>query len=103
MGKINKIKRNIQSNILELHLKKIFSVIFEYHKNRKLIIFLGIPKKIKNKYKRTFSKTKHIFLPEYYWVNGLLTNKNSLFKYIKKRIYLNKKINSKFTTIFFDK
>jgi ribosomal protein S2 len=91
--KINKIEQNIHSNILESHLKKIFSVIFEYHKNKKTIIFLGIPKRIENKYKKTFSKTRHIFLPEYYWINGLLTNKNSLFKYIKKRIFLNKKIN----------
>lgn len=87
--KINKIYRNFDTKEnkkidLELYFKKILSIIFQYHKNKKTIIFLGLANKLKNK--------QHIFLPEFYWARGLLTNKSSLFKYIKKSTNLNNKI-----------
>ena len=42
------IKEN-QKFELELHFKKIFSIIFQYHKNNKTIIFLDSPYKFKTK------------------------------------------------------
>lgn len=60
-------------------LKKALLVIFQYHVNNKKILFLG---------ENSHKKTKHLFLPEFYWIKGLLTNKVTLFKYIKKRVNL---------------
>lgn len=85
-NKIYKIFDKKENEIsLELNFKKILSVIFQYHKNKKTIIFLGLPNRFANK--------QHLFLPQFYWIRGLLTNKRSLFKYMKKAInYDNKNI-----------
>lgn len=84
-------QNNIFSNRLEdveVYLKKALSIIFQYHLNNKKILFVGISKPIQNKHKKTLRKTKHLFLPESYWIKGLLTNKVTVFKYIKKRVNL---------------
>lgn len=57
---------------LELHFKKIFSIIFQYHKNNKTIIFLDSPYKFKTK--------QHLFLSSSQWMPGLLTNKQYIYK-----------------------
>lgn len=79
---------NIENNLdqFELHLKKALSVIFQYHLNNKKIYFVGIPTKVQMKYSKTLKKTKHLFLPKFYWVKGLLTNTITVFKYLKKKI-----------------
>lgn len=68
---------------LEMNFKKILSIIFQFHKNKKTIVFLGLPNKC-------FTK-QHIFLPEFYWVRGLLTNKRAIYKYIQKTLNHNNK------------
>lgn len=85
----------LQNNILnprfedlEIYLKKILLIIFQYHLNNKKILFVGISKAIQNNYKNKLKKTKHLFLPNSYWIKGLLTNKITVFKYIKKRVNL---------------
>jgi len=72
------IKEN-QKFELELHFKKIFSIIFQYHKNNKTIIFLDSPYKFKTK--------QHLFLSTLQWMPGLLTNK----QYIDTNSYLPRK------------
>lgn len=71
MHKNSDIKKN-QKIQLELHFKKIFSIIFQYHKNDKTIIFLDSPYKFKNK--------QHLFLSTLHWLPGLLTNKQHVYK-----------------------
>ena len=67
-------------NIAESYLKKAMSIIYHFHIKNKKILFVGVDKKIQNKYKNI---TKHLFLPESYWIEGLLTNRITVFKYIK--------------------
>lgn len=67
-------------NIAESYLKKAMSIIYNFHIKNKKILFVGVDKKIQNKYKNT---TKHLFLPESYWIKGLLTNRVTVFKYIR--------------------
>lgn len=73
---------------MEAYLKKALLIIFQYHLNNKKILFVGISKTGQEKYRRTFKQTNHLFLPSSYWIKGLLTNKVTVFKYIKKRINL---------------
>jgi ribosomal protein S2 len=79
-------QNNIFNNNVEVYLKKALLVIFQYHLNNKKILFVGISKTTQNKYEKTLKKTKHLFLPDSYWIKGLLTNKVTVFKYIKKRV-----------------
>jgi ribosomal protein S2 len=88
----SKISQNIVLNSrlenMEVYLKKALLIIFQYHLNNKKILFVGINKKIQNSHKKSLKKTKHLFLPDSYWIKGLLTNKVTVFKYIKKRVNL---------------
>ena len=82
----------------EAYLKKALLIIFQYHLNNKKILFIGLPKTTAEKYKQTFNQTNHLFLPDSYWIKGLLTNKVTVFRYIKKRVdlFTSKKIKSYF-------
>lgn len=68
-------------NLTETYLKKAIFIIFQFHIKNKKILFIGVDETIKKKYKNV---SKHLFLPEFYWFKGLLTNKIQVFKYIKK-------------------
>lgn len=77
-------QKSLQSfDLAGTYLKKAIFLIFQYHIKNKKILFVGVNKKIQNKYKHVLKKTKHLFLPEKYWIKGLLTNKVTVFKYIK--------------------
>ena len=81
-----KTKKEFLNNCTNLlYLKQVFSIIFEYNENKKTIMFLGVPLKIINNYKRKIFKSKHIFIPKNYWTKGLLTNKNSFSKGLKNK------------------
>jgi len=87
--KIEFIKSKIYQKFLqsfdlaEMYLKKVMFIIFQYHIKNNKILFIGVNRKIVNKYKHVLKKTKHLFLPQNYWIKGLLTNKVTLFKYVK--------------------
>lgn len=66
------------------YLKKALLTVFKYHKSKRTILFVGVPSKVKKKYKKTLLNTRHIFLPEFYWTKGFLTNKKSLIESLKK-------------------
>lgn len=66
--------------VVETDIKKKLLIIFKYHKNNKKIMFVGMSNENFEK------KSNHLFLPSYYWVNGLLSNKTVAFKYIKTRL-----------------
>ena len=71
-------------NKIEIYLKKALSLIFQFHINNKKILFIGIPEEISQKFKKIHSK--HVFLPEEYWIKGLLTNKITIYKFIKSNL-----------------
>lgn len=57
---------------IELYLNKISHVIYNYHINNKKILFIGFPKN----FKKNLKQTKHSFIPECQWLNGMLSNRN---------------------------
>ena len=83
---LNKFQFELNLTQFEIYLKKALLIIFQYHINNKKILFIGIPKKKSNNYIKTIQKTNHIFLPESYWVRGLLTNKLTIFKSLKTNL-----------------
>ena len=72
---------------LEVHFKKVFKIIFDYHINRRKIFFVGLPQLKNKRIKKVLKQTNHIFIPNLSWVNGFMHNKSVLLRnFIKKRI-----------------
>lgn len=79
-------------------LKKALHVIYKYHIQNKRILFIGTPLYFDEKLKNLIKNTKHLYIPESVWMNGILTNQQSCFKYLFKN---QKSINRKISTILF--
>jgi ribosomal protein S2 len=73
---------NTQIEDVEYRLKKALHVIYKYHMNNKKILFIGVPVRTDKETKSVINNTKHTFLPKSAWVNGVITNKASCFKYL---------------------
>lgn len=67
---------------IEYRLKKALHVIYKYHTQNKRILFIGIPVQKGKDTQNLLKNTKHTFIPESIWINGIITNKNSCFKYL---------------------
>jgi len=68
---------------IKLYIKHAFYVIYQYHYSGKTILFVGLPNiKQKNIFK-ILKLSKHYFIPENMWINGLLSNKISIFRHLK--------------------
>lgn len=91
-------EKNIKLENIEIRLKKVLQIIYEYHKNKKKILFIGVPLKFSKSIQFLFQKTRHIFLPNSIWVNGILTNQYSCFQYI---LSSQKPIKNKMTNLLF--
>jgi len=77
------INKNI--NELNLNIKNSLRVIFEYHKLKKNIVFVGF-NDIKNlKFSLLFKKFKYNILNKDVWVNGILCNSNSIKYYLNSK------------------
>jgi ribosomal protein S2 len=83
--------QNIKTNFIDLtvidqiklYIKHAFYVIHQYHFSGKTILFVGLPNiKQKNIFK-ILKLSKHYFIPENIWINGLLSNKISIFRHLK--------------------
>lgn len=83
---------------IEIQLKKSIQIINNYHINNQKIFFVGVPYNIQKKYTKALKKTNHLFIPKSMWLNGLLSNKISIFKHIQQQI--NKNINSNLKQLF---
>lgn len=101
------IKSNLSNNInafksLELNLKKILKIIFEYHKANKTIVFIGFPISSNLNFISLFKKYNYIFLNKNTWVNGTLSNSPALVSHInsKKLLKVVQKNNLIFLTQF---
>lgn len=70
---------------LSLYLKKAILTIFNYHKYKKTILFVGNFSNTNKIFINKKFKTSHIFLSDSDWVYGMLTNKSSFIKSLKKK------------------
>ena len=74
---------------IELNLKKVLKIIFEFHKLNKNIVFVGFPDINSYKFSLLFNKFNYKFLKKKVWVNGLLSNTNSLIYYLNSKCLSN--------------
>ena len=98
--KVYKKKHNnfIKIKDITSRLKKSLHVIYKYHINNKKILFIGTPINLNPEFKKILQNTKHLIIPKSLWMNGMITNKFSCFKYLSK----NKKlINNRISKILF--
>lgn len=58
-----------------IKLKKSIQIIFKFHKNKKKILFIGVPKIIETKINL---ETNHVALPKFFNIFGLFINKSVL-------------------------
>lgn len=76
-------KTPIKNNQIKLSLKKVSSILYEYHKNNKIILFTDFPPKIEKKLSLLNKNSKHVFISKETSSNGILTNKsNNLYSQI---------------------
>jgi hypothetical protein len=74
------IKRVIEENLSHLliiasQIKKVLRVIYQYHINKKRILFIGNPLYVNAKLARMLKKTKHVFIPRGAWVAGHIADR----------------------------
>ena len=80
----SKFKNNIDPNKIQLYLKKIVHIIYEFHITNKRILFLNFPKKIEKKLTKNLKKNQHVFIGNENFLNGIISNqKIKLQKLIK--------------------
>jgi len=70
---------------IELRLKQILKIIFVFNKVKKKIVFVGFPKYNTYDFLSLFNKLDHNYLNNKSWINGLLTNSNSISYYLKSK------------------
>lgn len=83
-SKVYKTKNSNNFSLLkkiEIYLKQTLQIIYKFHTNNKQILFVGFqfPKILK---KITQQKTKHLVISDLTWVNGILSNKTSVFRFL---------------------
>lgn len=74
---------------IETSLRKALQIIIRYHIDNKKILFIGTSEKLDQRLKKLLITHGHIFLPELIWLNGIITNTKSSFKYLSKRYTIN--------------
>jgi len=99
----NKTYKKKHNNFIKIEditnrLKKSLHIIYKYHINNKKIVFIGTPINIDPKFKKSLQNTKHVLIPKALWMNGIITNQFSCFKYLSKN---QKLINNKISEILF--
>jgi ribosomal protein S2 len=77
----------------ELHVKKAFKIIYEYHCNGYSILFVGLPALKDKSFNTLFKHTQHSFIPSNIWINGLIANRFSIFRYLELKRLNNKLFN----------
>lgn len=75
---------NITLEDIEYRIKKALHVIYKYHFNDKKILFVGDGISIYNNIRLLLKNSKHVWIPESVWVNGMLTNPSANFKHVTK-------------------
>ena len=76
---------NLKIEDVECRLKKGLQVIFKFHASRKKILFVGnLSSAEETAVKKLLKNTRHVFMPEYLWLNGHILNNKILPAYIPK-------------------
>lgn len=70
---------------VEFHLKKKLQIIYEYHTNGKEILFVGFPEFFNKRITKILDSTNHSVIPAYLWINGILSNKIAIFRYLNHK------------------
>lgn len=73
---------NIQKILLQTHLIKICTIIYQYHLLNKKILFIGFPTNFNN----ILKKTEHNVMPKSMLLNGIFSNKEFVNNTIKTKI-----------------
>lgn len=97
--KIYKNKKELNYTLLkdvETRLKKILHIIYKFHIANKKILFIGAPIHLSKQIKQLLKTKRHSFIPEQIWLNGIITNSSSSFKYLLKRHAINNDKTSNF-------
>jgi ribosomal protein S2 len=84
---------NIKTNFINLkiieqmmlYIKHAFHIIYQYHFSGKTILFIGLPNVKQKNVLKIFKLSKHFYIPDNLWINGLLSNKISIFRHLKHR------------------
>lgn len=79
---------NINTAEIVIKLKKSINIIYNFHKNKKKILFIGVPKIIE---KKINLETNHVALPKFFNIFGLFINKSVLNSLRLKYQILNNK------------
>lgn len=81
------------TNKIQLYLKKIMHLIYEFHVTNKKILFLNFPEKFEKKITRSLKQSHHIFINNENFLNGIISNQkislqqsNQLQKLIKNNL-----------------
>ena len=69
-----KLKKKINTNKIQLNIKKIIKIIYEFHKKNKKILFLNFSKKIEKKITKNLKNKQHIFIENENFLNGIISN-----------------------------
>ena len=76
----SEVKKKIDINKIQLYVKKIVHIIYEFHVANKRILFLNFPKKVKKKMTRNLKKNQHIFIENENFLNGIISNQKINFQ-----------------------
>ena len=68
---------------IQVYLKQVLKVIFEYHVCRLKILFVGFPVICKTKQLKLTHFTNHNFISEKSWISGFFRNRFSILTYLK--------------------
>nr|QYJ09253.1 ribosomal protein S2 [Pleurosigma sp. mgcode 4] len=69
-----KLNKKFDINKIQLYIKKIIHIIYEFHINNKRILFLNFPKTIENKITKNLTEKNHIFVDNENLLNGIISN-----------------------------
>jgi hypothetical protein len=86
--KKKQFKQDASLKSTEILLNKIANIIFQYSTANKKILFIGFP----NNFNKTLENTKHIAIPEFMLLNGLLHNNNTVLNNPNNEIKISKNI-----------
>ena len=74
--------KHLKIENIEYKLKKILHVIYQFHINNKIILFIGVPTNLYKQMTQLLKGTKHIAIPHGIWLNGAITNHHTVLKYL---------------------
>ena len=68
---------------IEVYMKQILKIVFEYHLYQFRILFIGFPIVSKIKQRKLIYLTNHNFISEKSWITGIFRNRFSILTYLK--------------------